>query len=63
MALGPNSIEKNWLEFLLEKPPEFLLEISYTKKMFKNGLFRHASESKWNLNPFFKLKLEPKFFL
>ena len=33
---GPNSIEKNWLEFWLEKPLEFRLEIPYTKKMFKN---------------------------
>ena len=31
--LGPNSIEKFWLE----KPLEFWLEIPYTKKMFKNG--------------------------
>ena len=35
--LGPNSIEKIWLEFWLEKPLEFWLEIPYTKKMFKNG--------------------------
>ena len=35
--LGPNSIEKIWLEFRLEKPLEFWLEIPYTKKMFKNG--------------------------
>ena len=34
---GPNSIEKIWLEFWLEKPLEFWLEISYTKKMFKNA--------------------------
>ena len=34
--LGPNSIEIFWLEFWLEKPLEFWLEISYTKKMFKN---------------------------
>ena len=30
VALGPNSIEKFWLEFWLKKPP-------YTKKTFKNG--------------------------
>ena len=37
VALGPNSIEKIWLEFWLEKPLEVWLEMSYTKKMFKNG--------------------------
>ena len=35
--LGPNSIEKFWLEFRLEKLLEFWLEIPHTKKMFKNG--------------------------
>ena len=35
--LGPNSIEKCWLEFWLEKPLEFWLQIPCTKKMFKNG--------------------------
>ena len=30
---GPDSIEKMWLEFLLEKPLEFLLGIPYTNKM------------------------------
>ena len=35
--LGHNSIGKFWLEFRLEKPLEFWLEIPYTKKMFKNG--------------------------
>ena len=36
-TLGPNSIEKFQLEFWLEKPLEFCLEIPYTKKMFKIG--------------------------
>ena len=36
-VLGPNSIEKCWLEFRLEKPLEFWLEIPYTKKKLKNG--------------------------
>ena len=31
--------------------------------MFKNGYFRYVSESKWNLNPFFKPKQKPIFFL
>ena len=35
--LGPNSVEKFWLEFWLEKSLEFCLEIPYTKKMLKNG--------------------------
>ena len=35
---GGNSIEKNWLE----KPLEFWLDIPYTKKKFKNGMFRHV---------------------
>ena len=35
--LGPNSTEKFWLEFRLEKSLEFWLEIPYTKEMFKNG--------------------------
>ena len=35
--LGPNSIEKIWLEFRLEKPLEFWLEIPYSMKLFKNG--------------------------
>ena len=35
--LGPDSIEKFWLEFLLEKSLEFWLEYPDTKKMFKNG--------------------------
>ena len=30
-VLGPNSIEKCWLEFWLEKSLEFLLDIPYTK--------------------------------
>ena len=33
--LGPNSIEKFWLEFQLKKPLEFRLEIPYTKTKFK----------------------------
>ena len=33
---GPNSIEKLYLEFRLEKPLEFWLEIPYTKKKLKN---------------------------
>ena len=37
MLLGPNLIDKFWLEFLLEIPFEFWLEIPSTKKMFKNG--------------------------
>ena len=36
-TLGPNSTEKVWLEFWLEKPLEFSPEIPYTKKTFKNG--------------------------
>ena len=35
MTLGPNSIEKLSLQFWLEKLLEFLLEIPYTKQMFK----------------------------
>ena len=36
-AQGGHSIEKkNCLEFRLEKPPEFWLEIPYTKKKLKN---------------------------
>ena len=35
--LGPNSMENFWLEFRLEKPLEFWLEITYTKKKLKNG--------------------------
>ena len=31
--------------------------------MFKNGKFRHVSESKWNLKRFFKPKFKPKFCL
>ena len=31
--------------------------------MFKNGWFRHVSESKRNLDPFFKPKLKPKSVL
>ena len=34
--LEPDSIENFWLEFWLEKPLEFLLEIPYTKKKSKN---------------------------
>ena len=34
--LGPNSIEKFWLEFRLGNPLEVWLQIPYTKKMFKN---------------------------
>ena len=36
-GLGPNSIEKFWLEFRLEKSLEIWLDIPYIKKMFKNG--------------------------
>ena len=59
---GPNSIEKFELEFRHEKSLEFWLQISRTKKMFKNGWFRHVAESKRNLELFFKPKLEPKMF-
>ena len=34
---GPNSIEIFWLEFWIEKPLEFWLEIVFTEKMFTNG--------------------------
>ena len=34
LELGPNSIEKFWLEVWLEKSLEFWLEITYAKKMF-----------------------------
>ena len=37
LALGPNSIEKIWLEFWLEKSLHFWLQISHNKKMFKSG--------------------------
>ena len=37
LLLGGDSIEKVWLEFRLEKPLEFWLEIPFTKKTFKNG--------------------------
>ena len=33
LALGPNSIEKLWLEIGLEKSLEFCLEIPYTKEI------------------------------
>ena len=36
-ALGGKSIETFWLEFRLEKPLEFWLEIPPTKKTVKNG--------------------------
>ena len=62
VTLGPNSIEKIWFEFRLEKPLEFWLEIPYTKKTFKDGQFRHVSESKQNLGPFFEPKLKSKVF-
>ena len=31
--------------------------------MFKSKSFSHATESNWNLKPFFKPKLKPKYFL
>ena len=34
--LGGNSIEKIWLQIWLEKTLKFWLDISYTKKKFKN---------------------------
>ena len=34
---GPIQQETFWLEFRLEKPLEIRPEISYIKKMFKNG--------------------------
>ena len=37
VRLGTDSIEKFWIEFWLEKPLEFWLEVACTKKMFKNG--------------------------
>ena len=37
-----------------------MLEIPCTNKKFKKGKFRHVTESKWNLKPFFKPKLKPK---
>ena len=61
--LGVDSMETFWLEFWLEKPLEFWLEIPYTMKLFKNGQFRHVSESKWNLKLFFKPKFKPKISL
>ena len=54
---------KKGFEFWLEKQLEFWLEIPNTKKMFKNGWFRHVPESKWNLKPFFEPKLKPKICL
>ena len=60
--LGPNSIDKFWLEFRLEKSLEICLEIPHTKKMLKMGSL-DVSESKWNQNQFFKPKLKPKVFL
>ena len=36
VALGPNSIEKFWLEHWLEKSVEFWLEIPHSRKMYKN---------------------------
>ena len=62
-ALCGNSIHTFWLEFQLDKHPEFWLEIAYTKKNFKNGLFRHVTNSKLNLKPFFKPIFKPKCFL
>ena len=55
---GPNSIEIFWLEFLLKIYLNFWLEIRYSQKMFKNGVFRPVSESRRHLSPFFKPKLE-----
>ena len=55
--------KKNWLEFWLAKSLEFWLAIPYTKKCSKMGSLRHVSESKQNLNPFFKPKLKQEFFL
>ena len=55
--------ENFWLEFQLEKSLEFWLEILYTKKKFKIMYFRHVTESKWHLNPFFKPNLTLKLFL
>ena len=37
LNLGGNSIENFWLQFRVEKPLEFWLEIPYTKKTLKNG--------------------------
>ena len=38
VVLGPNSIEKIWLElFWLEKSLEFWFEIPHTEKMLKSG--------------------------
>ena len=48
------------LEFQLEKSLEFWLD--YTGKKFKNWLFRHVSESKWNLKSIFQLQLKQKYF-
>ena len=46
---GSNSIEKFYLEFWLGKPPEFWLEISYTRKCSKIEYFEHVTLSKWDL--------------
>ena len=56
-TLGPNSIEKFWLEFWLEKPLEFWLDIPYTKKMVtrlrpnstcgRYGVWGHGKEAHW----------------
>ena len=54
-----DSIGKFKLELWLEKPFEFWLKISYTKKMFLNGYIRHVTESENNLKPFFKPKSKP----
>ena len=62
-AQGGNSIKQNWLEFYLQKRFEFWLEIPYTITKFKNGKFKHVTESKWNLYQFFKPKIEPKLLL
>ena len=49
------------LSFGLKIHLSFGPRFPYTKKLFRNGLFRHVSGSKWNLSPFFNPKLKPKF--
>ena len=62
--LGPDSIENCWLEFWLEKPREFLLDIHYTKKgsfdlsQNQNGIssgFSNQNSSRF----FFSIELPP----
>ena len=57
---GVIQFKKICLEFWLENPLEFSLEILYSKKKLKDGWVRHVAESKWNINPTFQPKTGTK---